>query len=405
MFGSVPLKTYLPDGDIDMAVFQLRGASVRDTWTTRLSAVLEAEARLARPAFRVKDVQVIHAEVRPAGAPAPPRPAAAPASRRMGTAARARRAAARPDAAEPALARPGQLSWRGARALALRHVLRFAARFAAREGRHPRARGAPQVKLLKCLVDNIVVDISFDTLNGLCTLAFLEVVDRHVGRAHLFKRSIILARPARGRRASSGLRAAGRSAPPRPLARPPAAAGGRTRAACRLTPTGALRPCRPLAAASVVRTCAAWMHPWSVLVCWVPTVAGRKKFLPSALLRLCLRVALRVTEDCQAADGEAALDRRAGEGLVLLREPAAGRAPRAHLHVRAGDHGAVHLQPVPRAAALAAAGAPLAARLACALRPRMLRMLPLMISTLSLSHAHALFWAWCSSNRSRSGEC
>lgn len=52
-----------------------------------------------------------------------------------------------------------------------------------------------QVKLLKCLVDNIVVDISFDTLNGLCTLAFLEVVDRHVGRAHLFKRSIILARP------------------------------------------------------------------------------------------------------------------------------------------------------------------------------------------------------------------
>ena len=51
------------------------------------------------------------------------------------------------------------------------------------------------MKLLKCLVDNIVVDISFDTLNGLCTLAFLEVVDRHVGRAHLFKRSIILARP------------------------------------------------------------------------------------------------------------------------------------------------------------------------------------------------------------------
>lgn len=52
-----------------------------------------------------------------------------------------------------------------------------------------------QVKLLKCLVDNIVVDISFDTLNGLCTVAFLEAVDRHVGREHLFKRSIILVRP------------------------------------------------------------------------------------------------------------------------------------------------------------------------------------------------------------------
>jgi len=102
MFGSVPLKTYLPDGDIDMAVFQLRGASVRDTWTTRLSAVLEAEARLTRPAFRVKDVQVIHAEVRPAGAPAPPRPAAAPASRRAGSATSARSDPARLAAAEPA---------------------------------------------------------------------------------------------------------------------------------------------------------------------------------------------------------------------------------------------------------------------------------------------------------------
>jgi hypothetical protein len=49
-----------------------------------------------------------------------------------------------------------------------------------------------QVKLLKCLVDNIVVDISFDTLGGLCTVAFLESIDRHIGKEHLFKRSIIL---------------------------------------------------------------------------------------------------------------------------------------------------------------------------------------------------------------------
>ena len=69
MFGSVPLKTYLPDGDIDVAVFQSHGASVRDTWTTRLSAVLEMEARSPRTPFRVKDVQVIHAEVLPAAGP------------------------------------------------------------------------------------------------------------------------------------------------------------------------------------------------------------------------------------------------------------------------------------------------------------------------------------------------
>ena len=52
-----------------------------------------------------------------------------------------------------------------------------------------------QVKLLKCLVDNILVDISFDTLGGLCTVAFLESIDRHIGKHHLFKRSVILVFP------------------------------------------------------------------------------------------------------------------------------------------------------------------------------------------------------------------
>nr|XP_023892053.1 uncharacterized protein LOC112004059 [Quercus suber]POE61264.1 hypothetical protein CFP56_43666 [Quercus suber] len=49
-----------------------------------------------------------------------------------------------------------------------------------------------EVKLVKCLVQNIVVDISFNQLGGLCTLCFLEKVDRLIGKDHLFKRSIIL---------------------------------------------------------------------------------------------------------------------------------------------------------------------------------------------------------------------
>ncbi|KAL6982233.1 hypothetical protein U1Q18_050740, partial [Sarracenia purpurea var. burkii] len=49
-----------------------------------------------------------------------------------------------------------------------------------------------QVKLVKCIVQNIVVDISFNQLGGLCTLCFLEQVDRLIGKDHLFKRSIIL---------------------------------------------------------------------------------------------------------------------------------------------------------------------------------------------------------------------
>ena len=49
-----------------------------------------------------------------------------------------------------------------------------------------------QVKLVKCLVDNIVVDISFGTLQGLQTVTYLESIDRKLQNNHLFKRSIIL---------------------------------------------------------------------------------------------------------------------------------------------------------------------------------------------------------------------
>lgn len=37
-------------------------------------------------------------------------------------------------------------------------------------------RACVQVKLIKCLIENIVVDISFNQLSGICTLCFLEVV-------------------------------------------------------------------------------------------------------------------------------------------------------------------------------------------------------------------------------------
>ncbi|MQM06257.1 hypothetical protein Taro_039076 [Colocasia esculenta] len=49
-----------------------------------------------------------------------------------------------------------------------------------------------EVKIIKCLVENIVVDISFNQLGGLCTLCFLEEIDQFINQDHLFKRSIIL---------------------------------------------------------------------------------------------------------------------------------------------------------------------------------------------------------------------
>ncbi len=47
--------------------------------------------------------------------------------------------------------------------------------------------------MVKCLVDNIVVDITYQMPGGLCTVGFLESMDRKI-QNHLFKRSIILVR-------------------------------------------------------------------------------------------------------------------------------------------------------------------------------------------------------------------
>lgn len=107
-YGSVPLKTYLPDGDIDLTAFG--GAIVEDALVNDMVSILEGEDQNSAAEFVVKDVQLINAEV----------------------------------------------------------------------------------KLVKCIVQNIAVDISFNQIGGLCTLCFLEQADRFIGKDHLFKRSIIL---------------------------------------------------------------------------------------------------------------------------------------------------------------------------------------------------------------------
>ncbi|XP_021611979.1 uncharacterized protein LOC110614668 isoform X2 [Manihot esculenta] len=108
-FGSVPLKTYLPDGDIDLTAFS-KNQNMKDTWAHQVRDMLENEEKNENAEFRVKEVQYIQAEV----------------------------------------------------------------------------------KIIKCLVENIVVDISFNQLGGLCTLCFLEEVDHLINQNHLFKKSIIL---------------------------------------------------------------------------------------------------------------------------------------------------------------------------------------------------------------------
>jgi molybdopterin-guanine dinucleotide biosynthesis protein A len=55
------LKTYLPDGDIDLAAF---GSACSDeSLANEVRAVLESEERRKDAEFEVKDVQYINAEV------------------------------------------------------------------------------------------------------------------------------------------------------------------------------------------------------------------------------------------------------------------------------------------------------------------------------------------------------
>lgn len=66
MFGSVPLRTYLPDGDIDLSVFCLQEAaqSMKDSWALRLQGEIEQEQRKNNGApYEIGDVTVINAEV------------------------------------------------------------------------------------------------------------------------------------------------------------------------------------------------------------------------------------------------------------------------------------------------------------------------------------------------------
>ncbi|KAL6657364.1 hypothetical protein ACP70R_005144 [Stipagrostis hirtigluma subsp. patula] len=107
-FGSVPLKTYLPDGDVDITV-------LGDTWLdgtliNHVRGVLEEEIENWDAQFELKSLHVINAEV----------------------------------------------------------------------------------KLIKCVIGNIIVDVSFNQIGGVSTFCFLELVDRRIGKNHLFKRSIML---------------------------------------------------------------------------------------------------------------------------------------------------------------------------------------------------------------------
>ncbi|XP_017217214.1 uncharacterized protein LOC108194787 [Daucus carota subsp. sativus] len=107
-YGSVPLKTYLADGDIDMTVICY--PNMKDYIANDIYKLLKYEEQNMSAEYTIKETRMIGAEV----------------------------------------------------------------------------------KLVKCKVENIPIDISFNQLGGLSTLCFLEQVDHLVQKNHLFKRSVML---------------------------------------------------------------------------------------------------------------------------------------------------------------------------------------------------------------------
>lgn len=72
-FGSVPLMTFLPDGDIDLSIMSA-DSSIKEDWAKRLAEYLEEEQTRPDAAFRVMNVQIINAEVRTHPHTLPPHP-------------------------------------------------------------------------------------------------------------------------------------------------------------------------------------------------------------------------------------------------------------------------------------------------------------------------------------------
>ncbi|XP_026193602.1 uncharacterized protein LOC34624356 [Cyclospora cayetanensis] len=142
-YGSFPLLTYLPDGDLDVGVL---------TFSPKTGVV---ESEEDSEAFLVYLYQ------------------------------RFRRGDLRVEGGEPtsefsqSVCTPGESQRPAGRGL-----------------RGPRIRNVhlvkADVKIIKLEVDGLAVDLSVNKVGGCCSLALLELLDRRIGRCHLFKRSVIL---------------------------------------------------------------------------------------------------------------------------------------------------------------------------------------------------------------------
>lgn len=78
VFGSVAINAYLPDGDIDFSLLRGPAAGTEDKkplkelWTQQLASALNREQRDPHAELRVRQVQIVNAEVTTPGPGATP---------------------------------------------------------------------------------------------------------------------------------------------------------------------------------------------------------------------------------------------------------------------------------------------------------------------------------------------
>ena len=177
VFGSVALEAYLPDGDIDFCLRQVEGPPLQAEWRARLYDALVAETQQpSDPAFLITNPEEVHAKVRLF-------------SLRLSTSqdgnCRQRRLVV-PQPLSYGAALPEDASSVESNHECLAAMRKWNGTLTALE------RFRAQVQVIKFLVNDVMIDVTFGTVGGICAVHFLRDMDVHINKGSLFRRSIIL---------------------------------------------------------------------------------------------------------------------------------------------------------------------------------------------------------------------
>ena len=164
-FGSVPFGTYLPDGDIDVCILGDHEVLDSQSWPERLSAFIARKEREEKKKRTMRMTTTKKMEMK---------------KEKMKNATRTttkeEEEEQEEEQEEESQEEDHEEEEEEEYLLEVKDIVVIHA----------------DVRLLKCVVDGIVVDVSANQFGGLATLAFLKEVNAKIGKNDLFKRSVIL---------------------------------------------------------------------------------------------------------------------------------------------------------------------------------------------------------------------